>query len=309
MDTVSPGDISLWKSPPFIGAEEKGKMYGLGASDDKASITTFCLLAKRFIHIKPACDIWLTFVTNEETNSEGTKSFVSYFVPKFIKSYKKIAGIVAEPTGNKFLELGHRGGVKIMITTTGNSGHGSRPREVKQHAVVNMIKIIEKIKLLEYKIQEEYSDAIFGQPSFALTGIASNETSPNKIPNTCSTTWDIRTTPKLHNKLLSLLQNKLGRKVKIEIIGKLSHPPIAIHQDEEIVTIFKIAYPNLILSISPGANDTCKLIDMGIPSVCFGPGIKKSIHKENEYAVIKNIDKSVDIYSKVINLFGKYKYS
>ena len=47
----------------------------------------------------------------------------------------------------------------IEITTHGDSGHGARPEEVKQNAIVNMIKVIIKINHLETKLKSEAYDA------------------------------------------------------------------------------------------------------------------------------------------------------
>ena len=50
-----------------------GKLYGLGASDNKGAIAAMLLLAKSLQN--SPLDVWFTFVCNEETDGLGTQNF------------------------------------------------------------------------------------------------------------------------------------------------------------------------------------------------------------------------------------------
>jgi len=306
MDTVSAGDISLWTYPPFgenAGVIKAGKMYGLGTSDVKGSVALLCILSQKLKTKKPATDVWITFVVGEEIDGSGTKSFLKYF-SKYKKSYKHISAIVSEPTGGNSLEIGNRGESKVKITTTGDSGHGSRPHEVKTHAIEEMFKVIDTMKKIEEYSEKEFTDNRLGIPSFALTGIFSNENSLNKIPTSCWTFWDIRTTPKMHAKLLQILEKKLGENISVEVIEGLNHTPVLIGTNEKIIKMFQAVLPDIQIKTSPGANDVTFFVDANIPAVTFGPGLKKVIHKENEYIEIEKVNKALEIY-KILLLVDK----
>ncbi|MGH7245352.1 MAG: M20 family metallopeptidase [Candidatus Levyibacteriota bacterium] len=301
MDTVSYGDKNLWTYPPIsnnAGVITNGKIYGLGASDVKGSIAVLLQLLKELKQTQPATDIFFAFTTQEEIDGKGTKEFLAYFQKEHAKQYKKISAIVSEATNASTLELGHRGDIKIKITVQGQTGHASRPKEVKNHAIFQMIEIIEEMKIFADFIEKYFSDDVLGIPTCALTGITSNENSVNKIPSTCTTTWDIRTTPKLHTKLIPLLKKKLKNQMVIEEIS--SGPPAIVKKDEAIVKLFQKIKPDIKLTISPGSNDMTFFIAAGIPAVTFGPGTKKVIHKENEYIEIKKMDDSFRILKKLI---------
>ena len=46
VDTVSEGELSKWKYPPFSGKVVGGRIYGLGASDEKAGVSSLLLWEK-----------------------------------------------------------------------------------------------------------------------------------------------------------------------------------------------------------------------------------------------------------------------
>lgn len=303
LDTVKEGNISTWIYPPFgkkAGVIYDGKLYGLGSSDDKASIAVFLFLALEFIKNPPPIDIFFTFVTKEEIDGSGSQSFVSHFINNYAKSYKDISVIIGEPTNCNAIEIGHRGNIFIKVKTIGNSGHSSNPDKIKIHSIEKMIKVISKIKRLEKEIQMFYFDDTLGYPTICLTGFNSSETSVNKVPSDCYTTWDVRTTPLLHNKFIDILEKKLGHDVEIELIGKPVNYGLT-EKNNKIVNIFEKIFNDLEIKISLGSNDTSFFTQAGIPAITFGPGNKEVIHQENEYVELKNIKKAFSIYKDLIN--------
>lgn len=305
LDTVNKGNISSWTYPPFgkeAGVIKDDKFYGLGASDDKGGIASLLLLALELKNNESPIDIFFTFVVNEEVDGSGTESFVNYFIDKFAKNYNDVSVIIAEPTNCDSLEIGHRGNIFIKIKITGNSGHSSSPDKIKVHSIEKMIKIISKIKKLEKELQMFYFDENLGYPTICLTGFNSPKSSINKVPAECSTTWDIRTTPLLHNKFINILGKKLGNEVEIKLIGKPGNYGLT-EKNSKIVNLLKKIDENFKIKISLGSTDASFFTNVGIPAVMFGPGNKETIHKENEYIELKNIEKSVDIYKKLINSY------
>ena len=303
LDTVKEGSISSWIYPPFgkdAGVIKDERIYGLGASDDKGGIASILLLALEFKNKKPPVDLFFTFVVKEEIDGSGTESFVNYFIDKFAKNYNDVSVVMAEPTNCNAIEIGHRGNIFIKVKTTGNSGHSSNPDKIKIHSIEKMTKVISKIKRLEKELKMFYFDDILGYPTICLTGFISSKTSVNKVPSNCHTTWDVRTTPLLHNKFINILKKKLGHDVEIELIGKPVNYGLT-EKNNKIVNIFKKIINDLEIKISSGSNDTSFFTSIGIPAITFGPGNKEAIHLENEYIELKNIDKSIGIYKELIN--------
>ena len=302
VDTVPAGDIALWKRNPFEGKIVGGDIYGLGASDEKAAIATLLLLAKKMTKNQPSCDVWLTFVVNEEIDGSGTKSFVEWFAKSEQKKYKHIAAVLAEPTDLNKIKLAHKGNIFLKITTHGDGGHGSKPDKIKIHAVKKMYEVSEIVSKLAIKWAKEYKDELLGVPTVGLlTSIsAGNISSPNKFPDSCVATFDIRTTPKLHDKVLKLITHALPG-----IDVKVAYQPAPFGYTDKKEAIVKIIQKisRAKLSISSGSNDLCFFTSAKIPGIVFGPGNENCIHQPNEYCLLENIDKCVKIYNKIIESF------
>lgn len=302
MDTVKPGDVNFWSASPTgsgAGVVKDNKLYGLGASDDKAAIASFLTLATQLSKSTLPVDIFIVFVTNEETSGSGSQSFVSYFQKTYANKYEDVSVVIGEPTDLETIEIGHRGNIFLKIITSGDSGHGSKPEEIKSHAIFENIKVVQKITKLGVFLIQKYKDSVLGAPSFCLTGIQSDSSSVNKVPSSCYSTWDIRTTPKLHNQVVFLIQEVVGKDVKIEFINQPA--PFGLTSPKsKIVNLLQSLVPNLKTKISPGSNDICVFTQAGIPAVTFGPGIKDTIHKPDEFAEIDKVEKSVAIYKKLL---------
>ncbi len=311
IDTVSAGDLNSWHTSPYgekSGQIKDGKMYGLGSSDEKCAAAVLLELSDIWKTGNiPACDVWLTFVISEETTGTGTKSFLDWFSKNHRSKYKDIAALLLEPTGLAKGEIGHRGNVFIKLTTSGDGGHGSKPELVKNHAVFSMFEVLKKVQSIGEKWQLEFDDPILGYPSIAIaTSItAGDQTSPNKIAETCVATLDIRTTPKLHPVVLGKLHQEL-KNVEVEYL--YDPAPLGITAvDDPIVQVLKSLLPDIEIGISNGATDQCFFTEKNIPAIVFGPGEKSQMHKPNEYCELEKVKKSVGLYQQIITAWSTYK--
>lgn len=305
MDTVEAGYINGWKHNPFKATILDDKLIGLGASDMKAGLASSMLLAEKFANSRNnPTDIWFTFVVKEEMDGSGTKSFVNWFKENgYLSKYKDIAAIFTEPTSLKEIEHGHRGNIFIRAETRGDTGHGSRPREIKQHAVRNMIKFSDKLKKEVVRWAEEFSDDVFDSPTVGeMTSIsAGSEDTPNKFPDSCRATFDIRTNPKFHKVALKKIANLAkGMNAKVSLVFP-DAPAGYTHPSDKIIKVSREILPQSKLTVSQGAADLGFLTTHGIKAVILGPGEKEQCHKANEYCYPHQIPEAVNVYEKIIN--------
>ena len=306
VDTVSAGNLALWQASPFSGFINDGKIYGLGSSDEKASVAVSLKLIEIFSKEIPDCDLWFTFVVNEEVDGSGTKEFIKWFSKNYKNEYQNIAGILGEPTKLEKTEIGHKGNLFIKATAIGDSGHGSEPQKIKKHAIKLIYKFINKVDLETNLWKKKYKNEFLGIPTISLTAITGGDvSSPNKFADTCLAVFDIRTTPEVHEKAFDLV-NKIAKDMDTGIKIEFLYPPASYgftSADEKIVKIAKkVTNTNLFASF--GSNDMCFFTEVGIPAIVFGAGEPSCIHKPNEYCEIKTLDKCVDIYKQIIKEYS-----
>lgn len=305
MDTVGVSNRKLWEYPPTgedAGKFIDGKIYGLGASDDKGAIGAMLLVAESTR--TPPCDLWFTFVCCEETDGSGTAHFLNWFVKsKYYKRYKKIAAIIGEPTGLSTLEIGHRGNVFIKLETSGVSGHGAKNYKVSHLAVEKMLKALVRLRKAFNYWKKQYHHHFLGEPTMNVVALQTSSTSQNQLPSSCMTNLDIRTTPKLHGEIMTLFKNTLGKEVKIGL-SDVSRPPGLTSERSPIVAVFQKVLPQLSLGIAIGSTDICQFNKNGIDTVVFGPGEKETLHSENEYIEISKLKECVKLYKKIAEIFA-----
>lgn len=308
VDTVSAGNINDWQHPPYGKIVETvgDKIYGLGSSDMKSAVFAFTEVAKHFQSKAPPIDLWFSFVVNEETDGSGTKSFIGWFKKSYFKAYDEINAIIGEPTGLEEISIGHKGNYFVKITSYGDAGHGAYPERIGKHAVKEMMKIVTKLEALGKQWQKKYFHKKLGIPSISmLTSInAGDIKSPNKFPDSCSASFDIRTTPKLHDQVLVELKKSLRTfECKIETVYDPCHYSFT-NEEEKIVKKLQTIVGNTPLKVANGASDQCFFSEVNIPTVVFGPGEKGVIHKPDEYCHVSKIKKSIAVYIALADAMG-----
>lgn len=299
-DTVSLGEIKQWKKNPFEGYGANGKIYGLGSSDNKASVAVLLYLAKEFTIEKPECDIFLTFTVGEEVDGHGTDDTVKWLAANILKRYKSISAIVCEPTGLGCIGLAHKGNLFLKVVTFGRSGHGSKPIDNGDHAVLKMYEVVSKLDNLRRTWKKKYKNQILGSPTIGLiTSItAGNEATPNKFPDSCSATFDIRTIPEMHSVAFDQVKKVVGKIGEIEYL--YSPVPFGFtEKDSKIAKVFKDVTKLKFIAF-PGSTDMPFFTQKGIPTVIFGPGEMDQMHKANEFCYSDKVGKCMEIFKMVI---------
>lgn len=302
-DTVDPGNINQWTHNPFKPVEQDGKVYGLGASDNKASVAMLLILAKEFAVKKPKCSLIMTFTVGEEVDGHGTKFIAKVLKDKYLNNYTKVSAVVTEPANSTYFCVGHKGNIFLKITTKGMSGHGSSPVNSSQHSVLMMYKVIKKLENLGKIWQKKYKNKDLGSPSLGVaTSIsAGNPLSPNKFPDACHATFDIRTVPEMHSRAIDEIRKILPENCLVENV----YEPVGYAYTQETEVIVKLmksqGFP---VKKFTGSSDMPFFTEIGIPAVIFGPGEPEVMHKPNEYCSVDNIVKGVEVLAKLISSYN-----
>lgn len=306
VDTVPLGNLSEWTNPPFgsgSGVIKNGKIYGLGASDEKAGVAALLLLAKALKQKKPAVDVWLTFVVNEEIDGRGTKEVFDHLDKSgLLKKYRKICGVICEPTGLDEIQIAHKGNVFLKLEVTGDAGHGSEPEKIKTFAMKRMINAIEKMEKLGTAWTRQYSDLLLGNPTVSLTSFHAGDVHcPNSFPSQAIATFDIRTIPRMHHKVVKTVKLILkGTGIHVSTIGEPA-PAGLTDKNDLLVLIAEKLCPQAKVTVTKGSTDQCFFTERGIPAIIFGPGEIDVVHKPNEWCSPKKIAQCADIYTQLVS--------
>ncbi len=308
MDTISPGIISRWNCPPYgkdAGVKGGGKIFGLGASDNKCSISVLMNLAQELGRKTPEIDVWMVFACEEETGGGGTKRFLEWFQARgLLEKYGELSAVICEPTGMDEVQLGHRGNFNALITVKGKSGHSSEHSDKEHQAIFETMKIISALEKLERDWKKEFSDKTLGHPSISITSINGGEFgSPNKFPDSCSITIDVRTTKKL-NKVAFDAVKKCVSKFKAEVKIIYTPAPTGYTSPDAKIALLGQQLVGKI-GISKVSTDLCFFSELEIPGIILGPGTPDVVHKPNEYCEIKKMKKGLRTYTKLIALLSK----
>jgi len=305
-DTVSAGTLSEWGYPPVgadAGVVTDGRVYGLGASDMKASLAAFLELVDRYRDEVPPLDLFFSFVREEETTGRGSREYVQYFQENWQSRYEDVICIVGEPTGFEYIELGNRGVHHVELVIEGVACHASQAAGKTTNAPELAFEAMSRIEELKKEWGKSFVHEQLGKPAVTMTGIRSSESSVNSVPSSVLLRWDIRTTPELHPQVKSLMEDALGDLGKVVGLRdpcQCAFCPI----DSSLVRAFEAAHPAVEHRIARGGNDCGSFIEVGIPAVTFGPGKKEVIHQMDEYAPVQELERACEEYDKVIQAFA-----
>ena len=279
IDTVPATDG--WSSGPFKVSINDDKIFGLGAVDNKSSVSTLLELILEFQEIELNGKIIFVFTSEEESNMNGIETVLSHIKPD--------SAIICEPT-NLIPCTAQKGFVNLNLKTKGKNSHAAFPGK-GDNAIYKMIKELEKIKNITF--EKEYP--LLGYPTISPT-IISGGIEHNIIPDKCEVILDIRTTPIYdNNTVIEEIKNIVDCKIEV-LSNRLK--PIETKNNEFV----KIA-EEVCDSKSTGFLALSEMCFFDCPAIVLGPGFLEQAHKPDEYIEISQLEKAKNIYKKIIKGF------
>ncbi|MBA1335479.1 MAG: Acetylornithine deacetylase [Firmicutes bacterium] len=310
-DTVPPYNMTI---DPFGAEIKEGSIYGRGAVDMKGAIACMLMsmLALKRSEAKLKGDVIFAGVIGEEERSEGTEYIVK-------SGLKTDGAIVGEPSNYEYA-IGHRGLEWLEIVIKGKAAHGGVP-----HLGVNAI---EKAAVLINRIKEELYPKLEGRyneymgPSVMNFGVIAGGSQPSTVADSCSIKIDRRYIPgETVETVLKEYQDIIdGIKAEdpefdAEIIRMpnnmltLDHLPLMTPPEDPIVSAVRESLREVIgrepdITRRRGWTDAALLSNFAkIPTVVVGPGDISYSHTKDERVSIEDLEKAVDIYTRVIQKF------
>ncbi|MDP2172157.1 MAG: YgeY family selenium metabolism-linked hydrolase [Candidatus Cloacimonadaceae bacterium] len=186
IDTVYPGDESLWDFPPFEAHVKDGKVWGRGSVDQEGGMASM-LTAARIIKDLKLNDKFTIYFTGT-VMEEDCDGLCWQYIIKEGKIVPEMV-VITEPT-NMNIYRGHRGRMEMMVNVKGLSCHGSAP-ERGDNAIYKISRIALEIEKLHERLQQ---DDFLGKGSICVTQVFFTGPSQCAVPDSASIALDRRLT-------------------------------------------------------------------------------------------------------------------
>lgn len=309
VDTMPPGDISLWDTDPWEPVVKDGKLFGLGACDMKAGLMASIMAVKLLqdANIPLPGDVKITSVIDEEGGGNGS-------LAAMLNGHRADAAVVCEPT-DRHVTIGHMGFIFFKVDVTGVALHsGTKWRGV--NAIEKAILLIHALQELEHQWLMLYKHPFLPSPTLNI-GVIEGGTAGSTVPDQCTFKLCLHYLP--HVMTYESVVKEVTDTLLLRSQGDLwlrEHPPeISIYQaggafemneKDAFVQIAKKTMADVmgkppLLNGSNGGNDARLLKNIGnMPTVVMGPGSLEQCHVVNEYVTIEDYLQFILIYAQTI---------
>jgi succinyl-diaminopimelate desuccinylase len=300
MDTVSEGDIHLWRTCPFKPVVKDGRIYARGAQDNGQSVLSSMYALRSLLGKRLKYNYGLIMVADEETENR-------YGILKLLKEriFKKGDMFVVPDTqfpGGRKIEVAEKSMLWLKVTVTGKQVHGSTPEE-GLNAFKAAAKFALEVDAYMHKHYARRSKLFPTGSTFEMTKHEKNVDSVNIIPGKEVFYFDFRVVPgyKLSSVLADVrrLAQESAAKIYVEVVQKQESRPTA--PNAEIVRLLQGSIKSALGSNARlvgigGGTFAAYLRNAGFDAAAWGMG-NDIAHQPNEHSCISDIEGEIAVFS------------
>lgn len=282
IDTVKP--VAGWTRDPFTPTVENGRLYGLGSNDDGGSVVAVIEAFRRLTARPQPYTLVLSLSTEEETSG---RNGLEISLKEIEAACGPVAcGVFGEPTSFEMV-VAEKGLMVLDCAVEGVAGHAARNTGV--NAIYRALPAVEWFRTKQF---DKVSD-LLGPVKMTVTQINAG-TQHNVIPDHCSFVVDVRSNGLYSNEeLLELIAAEVPCSVQARSTRLCGS---AIAADHPLVR------RGLSLGLpAVGSPTLSNQALVRFPSVKFGPGDSPRSHTADEYIVLDDLPKAVDLYVALLD--------
>lgn len=321
IDTVYPGDRSLWNFDPFDSHIKDGKVWGRGTVDQKGGMASMVTAAKiiKELGLNKELTIYFTGTVMEEDCDGLCWQYLikeEKIIPEMV--------VITEPT-NMNIYRGHRGRMEMTVEVQGLSCHGSAP-ERGDNAIYKIAKIALEIEKLNERLRD---DPFLGKGTVAVTQVFFSSPSQCAVPDAATIQLDRRLTfGENRESAIAEVQDAAKRagypEAKVKVLryeekaytGKVYptdkyFPTWAIPEDSTWLKDAVFAYEQVIGKkplVDKWTFSTNGIAIAGmhnIPCIGMGPGNEVYAHAPNEACPIEHLSQAAAFYAGLVAKLNK----
>lgn len=304
MDTVPV--CEGWTTDPFTPVIKNGRLYGLGACDQKAGLACALTVIKAFVESGHPFHGELSFsgVIDEEAYSKGARALLD----------TDLAGcdaiIIGEPyAGDEQMPipLGITGKMLYDITVQGHAAHGFRP-EQGINAVEEAARLLTALDQLP---MQEHPD--FGQGNYSTLKIEGGYTIYSVVvPDRCRVEINRLLVPGETTGTavadMEALVESLGLEAKVQVnLKPPTYEPFFVDRTDPLIEVFHGVYEEVV-GVEPlyayrrGITDANVFGERNIP--CLHLGVPRgNVHQPNEFAPLDWLEPVCRMYALIAARF------
>ncbi|NCC61752.1 MAG: M20 family peptidase [Verrucomicrobiae bacterium] len=286
---------------PFKLKAKGNRLHGLGAVDNKGSLTAALAALLELKDKELSCRFQVLCTCDEEWGLAGIKTMIP-------EHARPDAAIVMEGTELK-LVAAHKGSCRFTITVRGKSVHSSLVSQ-GDNAIYKAARLISALEHYAQKLLLSKKHPLLGTSTLSVVTIHGGK-QPSAIPDECSFIINWRTLP---SETLASVTSQLRRvldatKIKYEVASRsfdASH--FEMDPDHPWLRTFQEVLIALKLDPEPYgvpyAAEAAITHHAGIPTVMFGPGAITTAHSADEAISLEAIITAAQVLVAAAVKFG-----
>jgi succinyl-diaminopimelate desuccinylase len=311
-----------WTHPPFSGYQDKGFIWGRGATDMKGGcaslLAAFTRLVEQGTEAPPTC----VFVCDEET---GGDKGIRYLLAK--KMIRPTDCLIAEPSPVRHPSIGQKGLCRLQMKFSGTPGHGSLYPAVGVSAVMEAVSLLQYVKGLhdqEYPVDTRLKEIIdqssgvlerefrIHNVSEVLTrlmfnpGVIKGGEKANVVARHCDLDLELRLP--WGCRIPDLIAGIKSHAPHGRILSWTAHDPSITDPSCRLVDITcreveRVNGGPVFPIVQWAASDARHLRLCGFRVIQYGPGMIPALHAVNERVSIGSLKKASEVYSGIMNAY------